>query len=166
VPDGPDRDALNEALGGSYQIVRELGRGAFATVYLARERVLHRLVAIKVLHLERAASDAERERFTREARMAAHRMGVRLALGAQASHVAGLVMREGLGVTAIGAAVGVVAALASAPFVESLLYEVSARDPLVFTAVVATLLTVAIGATLVPTWRAMRVDPVVALRAE
>src|SRR5687768_10483059 len=57
---------------GAYQIIRELGSGAFATVYLARERVLHRLVAIKVLHLERAASDAERERFMREARTAAH----------------------------------------------------------------------------------------------
>jgi predicted permease len=72
MPDRPDRDVLDEQLGGAYQIVRELGRGAFATVYLARERVLHRLVAIKVLHLDRAASDAERERFMREARTAAH----------------------------------------------------------------------------------------------
>jgi predicted permease len=71
MPDD-DRDALNEQLGGAYHIVRELGRGAFATVYLARERVLHRLVAIKVLHLERAVSDEERERFMREARTAAH----------------------------------------------------------------------------------------------
>jgi putative ABC transport system permease protein len=71
MPDD-DRDALNQQLGGAYQIVRELGRGAFATVYLARERVLHRLVAIKVLHLERAVSDEERERFMREARTAAH----------------------------------------------------------------------------------------------
>src|SRR5688572_10674516 len=57
---------------GAYQIIRELGSGAFATVYLARERVLHRLVAIKVLRLERAVSDEERERFMREARTAAH----------------------------------------------------------------------------------------------
>src|SRR5918992_4756656 len=72
MADDPDRDALNEQLGGAYQIVRELGRGAFATVYLARERVLHRLVAIKVLKLERAVSDADREQFMREARTAAH----------------------------------------------------------------------------------------------
>src|ERR671917_47247 len=72
MADDPDRHALNEQFGGAYQIVRELGRGAFATVYLARERVLHRLVAIKVLHLERAVSDEERERFMREARTAAH----------------------------------------------------------------------------------------------
>jgi predicted permease len=72
MPDSPNRDALNEALGSAYQIVRELGRGAFAAVYLARERVLHRLVAIKVLHLERAVSDDDRERFMREARTVAH----------------------------------------------------------------------------------------------
>jgi predicted permease len=72
MQDDRDRHVLNEQLGGAYQIVRELGRGAFATVYLARERVLHRLVAIKVLHLERAVSDEERERFMREARTAAH----------------------------------------------------------------------------------------------
>ncbi|MFN2566660.1 MAG: ADOP family duplicated permease [Gemmatimonadaceae bacterium] len=72
MPHELDREALNQELGGAYQIVRELGRGAFATVYLARERVLHRLVAIKVLRLERAVSEEERERFMREARTAAH----------------------------------------------------------------------------------------------
>jgi putative ABC transport system permease protein len=69
-------------------------------------------------------------------------------------------------VTAVGAVLGLAAALAGSRLVESLLYEVSARDPLVFVLVAATLLAVAVAATLVPAWRAMRVDPVVALRAE
>ncbi len=55
-------------LGDRYQIVRRLGAGAFGAVYLAREIQLHRLVAIKVLHTERASNAAERERFLREAR--------------------------------------------------------------------------------------------------
>jgi putative ABC transport system permease protein len=95
-----------------------------------------------------------------------HEMGVRVALGAQARDVAALVIRQGVGVTAVGAVIGVAAAVAGGQFVQSLLYEVSARDPLVFATVAATLLAVAAVATLVPAWRATRVDPVVALRAE
>src|SRR4051794_40374924 len=63
--DFPD---IERALGGRYQIVRSLGRGAFGAVYLAREVQLHRLVAIKVLHSERTASVDERARLLREAR--------------------------------------------------------------------------------------------------
>jgi serine/threonine-protein kinase len=62
---------LADDLGGTYQIVRLLGQGAYGAVYLARDRVLHRLVAIKVLRLERAASETERARFRLEARTAA-----------------------------------------------------------------------------------------------
>ncbi|MFL5580912.1 MAG: ADOP family duplicated permease [Gemmatimonadaceae bacterium] len=63
---------LERELGDRYQIVRALGSGAFGAVYLARERQLHRLVAIKLLHADRADSTEERERLLREARTLAN----------------------------------------------------------------------------------------------
>jgi serine/threonine-protein kinase len=70
------RDSISEllaiALGDQYEIIRELGRGGMGAVYLAREKALERLVAIKVLRPELAASSEIRERFRREARIAAN----------------------------------------------------------------------------------------------
>ena len=63
---------LAVALGHQYEIIRELGRGGMGAVYLAREKALERLVAIKVLKPELAASAESRERFRREARIAAN----------------------------------------------------------------------------------------------
>jgi predicted permease len=68
----PERQEIERELGDRYQIVRVLGRGAFGAVYLARERQLHRLVAIKALHAERAWSDDERAGLLREARTVAN----------------------------------------------------------------------------------------------
>ena len=93
-------------------------------------------------------------------------MGIRIALGAQARDIANLVMREGVGMTAIGAGLGVVFALLGARYVAALLYEVPARDPVVMSVVATVLLVVAIVACLVPAWRAMRVDAVISLRSE
>ena len=93
-------------------------------------------------------------------------MGVRVALGAQARDVAGLVVTDGVKLAAVGAALGTVIALFGARYVASMLYDVSARDPLVIAAVAVGMLLVAVIACLVPAWRAMRVDAVVALRAE
>jgi predicted permease len=67
-----DRDTVEHQLGDRYQIIRTLGAGAFGAVYLARERDLHRLVAIKVLRGDRAWSADERERLLREARTIAN----------------------------------------------------------------------------------------------
>ena len=67
-----DRATVEAQLGNRYQIIRTLGEGAFGAVYLARERDLHRLVAIKVLRADRAWSDDERERLLREARTIAN----------------------------------------------------------------------------------------------
>jgi serine/threonine-protein kinase len=64
-------DEVREALGQDFEVVRELGKGAMATVYLARDRALGVLVAIKVLRPGRAADETARRRFEREARAAA-----------------------------------------------------------------------------------------------
>ena len=93
-------------------------------------------------------------------------MGVRIALGAQSLDVVRLVMRDGLAVTVIGAAIGLVLALASGRLVDSLLFNVSPRDPLVLGGVIVLLLAVGALASLVPAWRAARTDPIVALRSE
>jgi ABC-type antimicrobial peptide transport system permease subunit len=69
-------------------------------------------------------------------------------------------------VIAVGAVIGIVAVILGGKFVAPLLYQTSARDPLVITGVSVTLILVAIAACIVPSWRAMRVDAAVALRSE
>jgi ABC-type antimicrobial peptide transport system permease subunit len=95
-----------------------------------------------------------------------HEMGIRMALGARAADIARLVMGRGVGATALGVAIGVALALALGRLVEPLLFETSPRDAGVFLAVSVTLLGCAVLASLVPTWRATRVDPSTALRTE
>jgi predicted permease len=93
-------------------------------------------------------------------------IGVRVALGAQSSDVARWVFRNGLLPAVAGIVVGLGISMAGSRFVRSLLFEVSPSDPLSLTAVGALLLALAVIASLVPAWRAMRVDPVTVLRGE
>jgi len=95
-----------------------------------------------------------------------HEIGVRMALGAQRSDVARLVLSRGVFLTLLGLAIGIAGALALGRYLETLLFEVKPADPATLTAVVALLLTVAIAACLLPTRRATRVDPMVALHYE
>ena len=92
--------------------------------------------------------------------------GIRLALGARASMLLGLVLRSALTVTGIGLAVGMAAAMASARVLESRLYGVTRYDPVSAAAACAALLLVALLASALPALRATRVDPVRSLRSE
>jgi putative ABC transport system permease protein len=92
--------------------------------------------------------------------------GIRLALGAQPRALRRAVMRQGLWLTAVGVVVGVVGALVLTRTIKSLLFEVSATDPLVFTAIPVLLVMVSLLACYTPARRATKVDPLVALRDE
>jgi putative ABC transport system permease protein len=93
-------------------------------------------------------------------------IGIRMALGAQRTAVLRLVVGEGARIAIAGLAIGLVVALALAQFIRSLLFEVSESDPVTFFAVALLLAAVALAACYVPARRAMRVDPLVALRHE
>jgi ABC-type antimicrobial peptide transport system permease subunit len=95
-----------------------------------------------------------------------HELGVRRALGAQASHAVRLVVVDGLRLAAIGVAIGVFIAFWAGRFLKPLLFDVSPRDPLVFVTVAGVLVLVAVAASWIPALRASRVDPNVALRTE
>jgi putative ABC transport system permease protein len=93
-------------------------------------------------------------------------IGIRTALGAQRADVLRLVIVEGMSPALVGIVAGTIAALASAKVIETLVFGVSASDPLTLAAVGATLAFVALMASLMPAYRALRFDPVNVLRAE
>jgi putative ABC transport system permease protein len=93
-------------------------------------------------------------------------MGVRLALGASPRQVGALVLRQGLTLAVLGVALGLAIAALGGRLLATLLYETSATDPAVYSALALLLLTIAALACYVPARRAMRVDPMRALRAD
>jgi predicted permease len=93
-------------------------------------------------------------------------IGVMVALGARSADIVGLVLRQGMELTAIGILAGLAGAAALTRVMSSLLFEVSSIDAVTFGAVPVLLAAVAFAATVVPAWRTTRVDPMVALREE
>ena len=95
-----------------------------------------------------------------------HEIGIRMALGARPLEVVRLVLRQGVRLALLGLTIGIVVAAAATRLIRSLLYGVTASDPLTFVFVATFLIFVVLLACLVPAWRAMRVDPLIALRYE
>jgi hypothetical protein len=93
-------------------------------------------------------------------------IGVRVALGAQASSIVGLVMRSSLALAAAGVAIGMAITLWAGRWIAPLLFDTSARDPGVMIGVASTMIGVAVAASIIPAVRAKRVDPMEALRSE
>jgi len=93
-------------------------------------------------------------------------IGIRMALGAGRGAVLRLMLRQGLLLTLLGVALGLLAALSLTRLLQALLHDVSATDPLTFLAVTLSLLGVALLASYIPARRAMKVDPLTALRHE
>jgi len=92
--------------------------------------------------------------------------GIRMALGASSSNIRGIVLRQGLKVAVTGVTVGIAGALVLTRILRSLLFGLSATDPVTFTGVAALLIFVALVACYIPAHRATKVDPMVALRYE
>jgi putative ABC transport system permease protein len=95
-----------------------------------------------------------------------HELGIRVALGASSKDVVRLVVGQGMGLAVAGVGIGVAASLALTRVMESLLYGVSATDPVTYVVISLVLGVVAVMASVIPARRASKVDPMVALRYE
>ena len=93
-------------------------------------------------------------------------IGVRLALGASRESILALVVRQGMMLSGLGVTIGLVGAVAGSQAIAAMLFGVSRLDPVTYLGMIALLAGVSVVACSVPAWRAMRVDPMVALRHE
>jgi putative ABC transport system permease protein len=93
-------------------------------------------------------------------------IGLRMALGASPANLLGLVLRQGLTLTALGLAIGLAGAMAATSLLRSMLFGVKTTDPITYVGVALLLCLVAAVASYIPARRAVRVDPLLALRQE
>jgi putative ABC transport system permease protein len=96
----------------------------------------------------------------------ANEIGLRMALGASTAKVLVLVLRQGLGLAAIGLAIGLAGAVAASRLLSKMLFEVKPGDPMTYAGVIVLLGAVALAASYIPARRATKVDPLIALRQE
>jgi predicted permease len=135
---------------------KSMARTSFTLVMLALASGMALVLSIVGLYGSISYSVAQRT----------HEIGIRMALGAQRGNVMRLVLGQGTKLVLFGAGVGALASLGLTRLMSSLLFGVSATDPLTFVAVAIVLVSVALLACYIPARRAMRVDPMVALRYE
>ena len=95
-----------------------------------------------------------------------HEIGIRVALGASGGKVLRLVITKGMILVGVGSILGIAGALGATRLVDDMLFQVTATDPVTYVGVTGIFLLVALGACVLPAWRAIRVDPVEAFRAE
>jgi putative ABC transport system permease protein len=95
-----------------------------------------------------------------------HEIGIRVALGAPGASVLRMVLTRGLTLVAFGLVLGTAGAFGATRLVEGMLFQVSTKDPFTFAGVTGFFVLVALGACLVPAWKALRVDPLEALRVD
>jgi len=135
---------------------QSLARTSFTLVMLAIAGAMALLIGLVGIYgvISYAVSQRQRE------------IGTRIAVGAQRSDVMKLILSEGMSLILIGLAVGLAGSLASTRFLSSLLFGVTATDPLTFAAVILLLALVALTACYIPARQAVRIDPMVALRYE
>ena len=95
-----------------------------------------------------------------------HDIGVRMAVGASPKAILGMVLSRAMVMAGIGIVIGAGLTMFATRLMQGLLFGVSASDPVTFASVAAVLASVALAASLVPAWRATKVDPIVVLRYE
>jgi predicted lysophospholipase L1 biosynthesis ABC-type transport system permease subunit len=137
-------------------VARSLGARRMTLELLSFFAVLSLVLAALGLYATTSHGVAQR---TRE-------IGIRMALGADATRVVNLVVREGVRVTALGLAAGILASFGATRLISAQLYGVSPTDPIVLGSVAVLLGVVSIVAALIPARRAVRIDPLVALQPE
>jgi len=145
-----DIESLNDAVGQSIsqERFRTFLLGSFSAIALV-------LAAVGIFGV-----------MSHSASQRTHEIGIRVALGAERRDVLRLILGQGTKLALLGLGVGLVAAFLLTRLMSSLLYRISATDPATFASVTIILLSVALTACYIPARRAMRVDPMVALRHE
>ncbi len=141
---------------GSEMIATSTARRRLALTLFAAFGLVATLLSAAGVYGVLAGAVAERRR----------EIGIRNALGATPRGILTLVLRQGLALAGIGLALGLAGAIALSRYLRAMLFGIGPTDPLTLTGTVMLLAGVALTACLVPAWRAMRVDPVTALRAE